>query len=476
MRDRLHLAEEIPDSILDVEHPPYFVPSKDSIEYQYMMERRRALDGPLPQRLTWTRRALTLPQDQVFSEFADGSGEQAVSTTMAFTRLLRNLARDEHFGERVVPIIPDEARTFGMDSLFRELEIYASHGQKYEPVDHDLLLSYAESSEGQILEEGITEAGAMSSFIAAATSYTTRGVPMVPFYTFYSMFGFQRVGDLIWQAADSRARGFLMGATAGRTTLAGEGLQHQDGHSLLLASTIPACQAYDPAFAYEVAALVQHGITKMYGDNPADIFYYITLYNENMVMPQRPAHVTSEEIVRGLYKFSGPDTETTDASILFSGTAFLAARQAAEILQNSYNITVDLWSATSYKSLREDAMEVERWNRLHPLETQRTSYVHDQLGAHTTPIVAVSDFMRIVPEQIASYLPHRQFMVLGTDGMGRSDTRAALRRFFETDAEHIVIAVLTSLVGQKNITPSTVAEAIQKFGIDPEVTYGLSHD
>jgi pyruvate dehydrogenase E1 component len=476
MRDRLHLNDEIPDSMLDAQHPPYFVPSKDSIEYQYMMERRRALDGPLPQRLTWTRRALTLPKDEAFAEFTEGSGEQAVSTTMAFTRLLRNLARDEQFGERVVPIIPDEARTFGMDSLFRELEIYAAHGQKYEPVDHDLLLSYAESSEGQILEEGITEAGAMSSFIAAATSYTTRGVPMVPFYTFYSMFGFQRVGDLIWQAADSRARGFLMGATAGRTTLAGEGLQHQDGHSLLLASTIPACQAYDPAFAYEVAALVKHGINKMYGENPADIFYYITLYNENMVMPQRPAHVTDTGIIYGLYPFSEPASTETDATILFSGTAYLAALKAADILRNRYNIVVDLWSATSYKSLREDAMEVERWNRLHPLETPRTSYVQDQLGGRTAPIVAVSDFMRIVPEQIASYLPERQFTVLGTDGMGRSDTRQALRRFFETDAEHIVIAVLTSLAGKGNITVDTVAEAITEFGIDPEVTYGLSRD
>lgn len=476
MRDRLHLNDEIPDSMLDAEHPPYFVPSRDSIEYQYMMERRRALDGALPQRLTWTRKALTLPSDEAFAEFTEGSGEQAVSTTMAFTRLLRNLARDEQFGERVVPIIPDEARTFGMDSLFRELEIYAAHGQKYEPVDHDLLLSYAESSEGQILEEGITEAGAMSSFIAAATSYTTRGVPMVPFYTFYSMFGFQRVGDLIWQAADSRARGFLMGATAGRTTLAGEGLQHQDGHSLLLASTIPACQAYDPAFAYEVAALVKHGINKMYGENPADIFYYITLYNENMVMPQRPAHVTDTGIIYGLYPFSEPAPTNTDATILFSGTAYLAAITAADILRNRYNIVVDLWSATSYKSLREDAMEVERWNRLHPLETPRTSYVQDQLGGRTTPIVAVSDFMRIVPEQIASYLPQRQFTVLGTDGMGRSDTRQALRRFFETDAEHIVIAVLTSLVGKGDITANTVAEAITEFGIDPEVTYGLSRD
>jgi pyruvate dehydrogenase E1 component len=245
---------------------------------------------------------------------------------------------------------------------------------------------------------------------------------------------------------------------------------------LLLASTIPACQAYDPAFPYEVAALVKHGIKKMYGDNPADIFYYITLYNENMVMPQQPVHVTAAGIINGLYQFSDPVSTTTDATILFSGTAYLAARRAADILHNSYNITVDLWSATSYKSLREDAMEVERWNRLHPTQMPRTSYVHDQLGAATTPIVAVSDFMRIVPEQIASYLPHRPFTVLGTDGMGRSDTRQALRRFFETDAEHIVIAVLTNLVGNGKITTATVAEAIAEFDIDPEVTYGLSRD
>jgi pyruvate dehydrogenase E1 component len=475
MRDRLHLQEELPDSVLDAEHPPYYVPPRDSIEYQYMMERRRALDGPLPQRVNWTRRPLSLPSSDAFSEFAKGSGDQAVSTTMAFTRLLRNLARDEQFGSRIVPIIPDEARTFGMDSLFREQKIYAAHGQKYEPVDHDLLLSYAESAQGQILEEGITEAGAMSSFIAAGTSYSTRGVPMVPFYTFYSMFGFQRVGDLIWQAADSRTRGFLMGATAGRTTLMGEGLQHQDGHSLLLASTIPACQAYDPAFAYEVAAIVEHGLIKMYGDNPADIFYYITLYNENMVMPERPSHVTTADIINGVYPLS-PQHNNSDATVLFSGTSYLAARTASEILQNDFDVTVDLWSATSYKSLREGAMEVERWNRLHPTETPRVSYVEQTLGASTTPIVAVSDFMRIVPEQIASYLPSRRFLALGTDGMGRSDTRAALRRFFETDAEHIVIAVLSMLRGTNGITNDTVASAIARFGIDPHVTYGLSRD
>ena len=476
MRDRLHLQEEIPDWVLESDDAPYFRPSIDSIEYQYMMERRRALGGSLPKRVVRTKRPLTLPSNDVFTEFASGSGEQAVSTTMAFTRLLRNLAREESFGPRVVPIIPDEARTFGMDALFREQKIYASQGQKYEPVDHDLLLSYAESAQGQILEEGITEAGAMSSWIAAATSYATRGVPMVPFYTFYSMFGFQRVGDLIWQAADARARGFLMGATAGRTTLMGEGLQHQDGHSLLLASTIPACQAYDPAFAYEVAALIRHGLTRMYGDNPADIFYYITLYNENILMPPQPKHVADADIVNGLYRWSDASTEEVHASILFSGTAFKAASEASAILRDKYNINTDLWSATSYKSLRDDAIEVERWNRLHPTEAPRESLVQSILGSASTPLVAVTDFMRIVSEQIAPYVAPRRFIALGTDGMGRSDTREALRHFFETDAGHVVVAVLTSLIGTHKVTQELVQQAIKDFNIDPDALHSLSRD
>ena len=476
MRDRLHLQEEIPDWVLESDDAPYFRPSIDSIEYQYMMERRRALGGSLPKRVVRTKRPLTLPSNDVFTEFASGSGEQAVSTTMAFTRLLRTLAREESFGPRVVPIIPDEARTFGMDALFREQKIYASQGQKYEPVDHDLLLSYAESAQGQILEEGITEAGAMSSWIAAATSYATRGVPMVPFYTFYSMFGFQRVGDLIWQAADARARGFLMGATAGRTTLMGEGLQHQDGHSLLLASTIPACQAYDPAFAYEVAALIRHGLTRMYGDNPADIFYYITLYNENILMPPQPKHVADADIVNGLYRWSDASTEEVHASILFSGTAFKAASEASAILRDKYNINTDLWSATSYKSLRDDAIEVERWNRLHPTEAPRESLVQSILGSASTPLVAVTDFMRIVSEQIAPYVAPRRFTALGTDGMGRSDTREALRHFFETDAGHVVVAVLTSLIGTHKVTQELVQQAIKDFNIDPDALHSLSRD
>ena len=476
LRDRLHLQDEIPDAALNADEPPYFRPSVDSVEYQYMMERRRSLGGSLPKRVVRNKQPLVLPSPDVFTEFAKGSGEQLASSTMAFTRLLRNLARDDSFGPRVVPIIPDEARTFGMDSLFRELNIYASQGQKYEPVDHDLLLSYAESSKGQILEEGITEAGGLSSWIAAATSYATRGVPMVPFFTFYSMFGFQRVGDLIWQAADARARGFLMGATAGRTTLMGEGLQHQDGHSLLLASTIPACQAYDPAFAFEMAAIVEHGITKMYGPDPADIFYYIALYNENIAMPVRPSTVSSADIINGLYKWAPAQSGSAHASVLFSGTAFRAASEAAEILRTKYNIDVELWSATSYKALREDALETERWNRLHPTSDARTSIVNGLLGDSSAPIIAVSDFMRIVPEQIASFLQHRHFVALGTDGMGRSDTREALRRFFETDSAHVVVAVLSSLIGTHGITAATVATAIADFNIDPDAVHSLSRD
>ncbi len=475
LRDRLHMNDEIPDAVLDAGEIPYFRPSEGSIEYQYLMERRRALGGSIPKRIVRARRPIELPTGDAFTEFDAGSGEQSVSTTMGFTRLLRNLARDPKLGPRVVPIIPDEARTFGMDSLFRELKIYAAHGQKYEPVDHDLLLSYAESSNGQILEEGITEAGAMSSFIAAGTSYANRGVPMVPFYTFYSMFGFQRVGDLIWQAADIRARGFLMAATAGRTTLLGEGLQHQDGHSLVLASTVPACQAYDPAFAYEVSAIIKHGLQRMYGggagpngDTDPDVFYYLTLYNENYVMPARPSHVTDLDIVQGLYKWAdAPQGTSKRVTLLFSGSAQGAARAAAAELAEHWDVGAELWSATSYKTLREDALAAERWNRLNPPQVARTPLVTELMAETTGPIVAVSDFMKIVPEQIARFVPGRTFVPLGTDGMGRSDTREALRSFFETDMPNIVLAVIASLVKDGKMPSSAIGEVITKYGLDP---------
>jgi pyruvate dehydrogenase E1 component len=364
-----------------------------------------------------------------------------------------------------------------MDSLFPELKIYASQGQKYEPVDHEMLLSYTESTDGQILEEGITEAGSMSSFIASGTSYSTRGVPTVPFYTFYSMFGFQRVGDLIWQAADSRTRGFLLGATAGRTTLSGEGLQHQDGHSLVLASTVPACQSYDPAFAYEVAAIVKHGLNRMYGggvgpngETDPDVFYYLTLYNENYVMPSRPEGVADADIVSGLYRWrtvQGSANSDLSATLLFSGSSHGAVDRAADVLASKYDVKIEVWSATSYKTLREEALSVERSNRLNPTREAAIPRVTRQLDGGIGPIVAVSDFMKVVPEQIARFVPSRRFTPLGTDGMGRSDTREALRRHFEIDTEHIVITVLAALGRDGKISMSTVENAIRELGVDP---------
>ena len=481
LRDRLHLHDEIPEERVEANDPPYLRLPEDSVEYQYMLERRRALGGSLPKRVTTARRPLSLPTPETFAEMRDGSGNQEVSTTMGFTRLLRSLCRDEQVGKRIVPIIPDEARTFGMDALFRELEIYASQGQKYEPVDHDLLLSYAEDSDGQILEEGITEAGSMSSFIAAGTSYATRGVPMIPFYTFYSMFGFQRVGDLVWQAADIRTRGFMMAATAGRTALLGEGLQHQDGHGLVLASTVPAVQAYDPAFAYEVGAIVRAGIERMYGstsrdnggDLDPDVMYYINLYNENYVMPAVPedrVDEIEEGAVRGLYKFAdAPEGPSKRATILFSGVSHAAARAAADQLAEHYDVATELWSATSYKALREEAMAVERRNRLHPTEQPEVPLVTQLLEQSSGPITAVSDFMKIVPEQIARFVPAgRSFEILGTDGMGRSDTREALRRFFETDMGNVVVSVLTGLMDAGEVDAATVADAIKRYDIDPD--------
>lgn len=474
LRDRLHLNDEISDAALEADEPPYYRPPVDSVEYQYMVERRRALGGAVPRRSTAVRKAITMPSDDAFTEFENGSAAQSVSTTMGFTRLLRNLARDKDFGERVVPIIPDEARTFGMDSLFRELKIYASQGQKYEPVDHDMLLKYAEASDGQILEEGITEAGSLASFIAAGTSYATRGVPMVPFYTFYSMFGFQRVGDLIWQAADARARGFLLGATAGRTTLHGEGLQHQDGHSLILASTVPACRAYDPAFAYEVATIVREGMHEMYGETQSDVFFYLTLYNENYLMPAMPKSATiTQEIMQGLYLWKPAPNAKHRATILFSGSTHTAASVAADELLEKYGVGCELWSATSYKTLREEAMDAERWSRLHPEQNPRQPLVTRLLNDGDGPIVAVSDFMRIVPEQVARFVPKRRFTPLGTDGMGRSDTRAALRRHFEIDAPHIVVTVLHNLAQSGAIKSDVVTEAIKRHGLNPEVAFSL---
>jgi len=477
LRTRLHLEEEIPEAALaDGAVPPYFRPPDGSPLHTYLMDRRRRLGGSLPKRVVRTTRPLELPADDVFAPFRAGSGTQAASTTTAFTRLLRGLVRDDHVGRRIVPIIPDEARTFGMDALFKEIGIYAAQGQKYEPVDHDLLLSYQERIDGQLLEEGITEAGALASWTAAATSYATRGVPMIPFFVFYSMFGFQRVGDLIWAAADARARGFLLGATAGRTTLLGEGLQHQDGHSHVLASTVPTCEAYDPAFAYETAEIVRHGIERMYGPEPDDVFYYLTLTNENVVMPPMPDG-SGPGIVEGLYRWAeAPAGDGPAATILFSGAAHTAARAAAAELAERWGVRAELWSATSYQRLRVEAMAVERRNRLRPGAPPETARVTDLLASSAGPIVAVTDFQRAVPDQVARWIPEgRRWTSLGTDGFGRSDTREALRRFFETDAAHVVVAVLSGLATDGVIDPSVVQGAVERFGIDADAPAPWTH-
>ena len=404
-----------------------------------------------------------MPDPAVYEEFHAGTGAFAASTTMAYVRLLRSLARDEDFGDRLVPIVPDEARTFGMDGLFRELKIYAAGGQKYEPIDADMLLSYKEAKDGQILEEGITEAGSMCSFIAAGTSYADRGVPMVPFFAFYSMFGFQRVGDLIWQASDARARGFLMGATAGRTTLAGEGLQHQDGHSHILAGTNPGVVCYDPAFAYELAVIIEHGLHRMCMERD-DVIFYITIYNETYLQPEMLDGVR-QGIVEGMYRYAeAPENTEHRASVLFSGPSHSAARWASDELAERYDVGTELWSVTSYGTLRKEAMSTERWNRLHPDARPRVPTVTRHLGRSDGPVVAVTDYMRAVPDQVSRWIP-RPYTSLGTDGFGRSDTRDALREFFEVDGRHIVVAVLADLAAGGRIDPDTVASAIERYDI-----------
>jgi pyruvate dehydrogenase E1 component len=385
---------------------------------------------------------------------------------MAFARLLRNLVRDPKDGKRVVPIIPDEARTFGLDALFREIGIYSAVGQLYEPVDADLLLTYRESTSGQILEEGITEAGSMSSFTAAGTSHATQGRPMLPFYIFYSMFGFQRTGDLMWAAADAGARGFLLGATAGRTTLNGEGLQHQDGHSHVLMSVLPNCLAYDPAFAYEMAAIIEDGCRRMFVDEE-DVFYYLTLYNENYAMPPMPKGV-EKDLLQGLYRFEAAPAEPSKrATILFSGPAWQAAIEARDELAAHWDVGAELWSATSYKALREEALSTERWNRLHPSQSARTPWVTQKLSDAEGPYVAVTDYVKAVPDMIHRWVPGT-FEVLGTDGFGRSDTREALRRHFEVDAGHIVVATLHALAAEGQVKASAVTKAIAKHRVDAE--------
>jgi pyruvate dehydrogenase E1 component len=464
-RDRLELP--IRDEDLESGEPPYYHPGNDSKEIQYMLARRHALGGMIPERQV-VAPGVEFPTGDLWDQFSAGS-KQPVSTTMVFVRLLRDLMRDPKVGKRVVPIIPDEARTFGMESLFPQFKIYAAHGQLYEPVDAKHLLAYVEASDGQILEEGITEAGSMAMATAAGTSYATHGEPMFPFFSFYSMFGFQRIGDLIWSFADQRGRGFLLGATHGRTTLNGEGLQHEDGHSLVLASTNPACLSYDPAFAYEVATIIRDGLRRMYTDGE-DIFYYLTLYNENYAMP--PMAAGSEEgILRGLYLFrEGPNEgKRHQAQILGSGPMVMQALRAQEILAGDHDVSASVWSATSFQQLRVDALEAERWNRLHPGEKKREPFVVKALGGSEGPVVAVTDSMKAVPDQIARWVG-APFVSLGTDGFGRSDTREALRRFFEVDAEHIVVAALFALAEMGEVKPEAVTDAITKYGIEADRT------
>jgi pyruvate dehydrogenase E1 component len=476
-RDRL----ELPISDSKLKEAPYFHPGADAPEIKYLNERRAALGGPMPRRVVVTK-TIELPGDQVYAEFMSGSGTQEASTTMAFAKLLRNLLRDKQLGDRIVPIIPDEARTFGMDPLFKEVGIYSALGQLYDPVDSNLVLSYREATDGQVLEEGITEAGSSASFQAAGTAYATHAEPMIPFYIFYSMFGFQRTGDEFWAFGDARGRGFLLGATAGRTTLNGEGLQHEDGHSLVVASTIPNIRLYDPAFAYETATIVRDGIDRMYGADPHDVFYYLTLYNENHVMPPRPDWVSDEDIVGGLYRFKhAPEVDGADgraplrATLLAGGSIMQQALRAQDLLAER-GIAAEVWSALSYQLLRNQALEADRWNRLHPDQAPLVPRVTELLreSAERGPIVAVSDYITAWPDLVARWVPGGWWRTLGTDGFGRSDTREALRRFFEIDAESIAAATLAELARCGRIDPADARKYIEGLGLDPEASFALN--
>ena len=481
-RDRLQLP--IPDDKLH--DAPYYHPGPDSEEIRYMLDRRRALGGFVPKRVVRAR-PLPAPRPEVDAEFATGS-QMAVSTTMAFGRLLRNLIRDPQIGSHVVPIVPDEARTFGLDPLFKEVGIYAALGQRYEPVDSDLVLSYREAVNGQVLEEGITEAGAVASLQVAATAYATHGVPLIPFYIFYSMFGFQRTGDQFWALADERGRGFVMGATAGRTTLMGEGLQHDDGHSHVLASVIPNIRAYDPAYAYELAAIVREGIERMFAKGE-DVFYYITLYNENYAMPKRPDDLADEQIVGGIYRLlAAPDLRAAAATkagarpaarakaaatpgprpvrLVGSGSILQQVVAARQVLAER-GIAAEVYSATSFQQLRAEALGVDRWNRLHPGEPPRRPLIASVLSQDGGPIVIATDWIRAYPDLVAPWLPASR-LVLGTDGFGRSDTRAALRELFEIDAPHIAAAALAGLARDGRLSPAEAAKGIRELGVDPE--------
>ena len=465
-RDRFH----VPLQDDQLESLPFIRPADDSPEARFLRERREAMGGPVPFRDASPMPLATPPLDR-FAALLESSGERELSTTMAFVRLLTSLVKDKEIGERIVPIIPDEARTFGMEGLFRQLGIYAPKGQLYEPQDGETIAWYREDVRGQILEEGITEAGAISSWLAAATAHANYGVPMIPFYTFYSMFGFQRIGDQLWAAADSRARGFLMGATAGRTTLNGEGLQHQDGQGLLLASPIPTCLAYDPTFAYEVAVLVQEGLARMYGRNE-DCYYYITLLNENYPQPAMPEGA-AEGIVRGLYLFRRGGESGPRVQLMGSGAILREVIAAADLLAAEFGVQADVWSALGINQLHRDGMAVEDWNRLHPGVPRRRSQVEEAMDGHEGPVVLATDYVRAYAEQIRRLLP-APVTILGTDGFGRSDSRARLRDFFRVDRRHIAVAALAALAEGDELPSSMVAEAIARFGIHADEPHPIS--
>jgi pyruvate dehydrogenase E1 component len=466
-RDRFNIP--IPDEQLS--EVPFYKPPADSPEMKYLHERRQALGGYLPSR-TKTATPIEVPEISIFDAMLKGSGEREMSTTMAFVRMLSTLTRDKKMGKYIVPIVPDEARTFGMEGLFRQLGIYSSQGQLYKPQDADQVMFYHEDKKGQIIEEGICEAGALSSWIAAATAYSNNGVNMVPFYIFYSMFGFQRVGDLAWAAGDMRARGFLIGGTAGRTTLAGEGLQHQDGHGVMLASNIPNCVVYDPTFAYEMAVIIHDGLRRMYQEQE-NVFYYITAMNENYPHPAMPEGV-EEGILKGMYLFKEGATQGPKVQLLSGGSILREAIAASALLAEDFSVSADIWSVTSFTQLHRQGVNVQRWNMLHPEADEKTCYVHECLKDRKGPVIAATDYVKAYPNQIRACIPNCAYYVLGTDGFGRSDSRKQLRKFFEVDRYYIAVAALKGLADMEAIPMSKVTEAIKKYHIDPETPNPMS--
>ena len=457
---------DLPITDKEVEELKFYKPDPDSPEMTYMRERREALGGSLPQRRTKGNQ-LTVPKLDSFSNLLTSTGERKISTTMAFVRMLTSMVKDKEIGKYIVPIVPDEARTFGMEGMFRQLGIYSSVGQLYEPQDADQVMFYKEQKDGQILEEGINEAGSFSSWIASGTSYSTTGIQTIPFYIFYSMFGFQRIGDLAWAAGDSRTRGFLLGATAGRTTLNGEGLQHEDGHSHLLSATIPNCVSYDPCFSYELAVIIQYGLHRMV-EQQEDVYYYITLMNENYSHPDMPKD-TEQQIIKGMYLIQEATLKSKPkVQLMGSGVILREALEAATLLESDWKIAADVWSVTSFTEVRRNALEVERHNMLNPLD-QKKSFIQEQVTDSDSQIIASTDYMKSFADQISNFIPNH-FVSLGTDGYGRSDSRKALRSFFEVDRFYIVIAALKALSDQNKINVSLVADAIKKYNIDQTKT------